>query len=141
MFLKKLNEKYPKKRAFITGAASGLGSAFAKLLASEHWELHLADMNLETLEAFSETLSGSKKYLYAFDVSDRQAYEKAAHSLDQHTSGIDLVINNAGIGDGELFENYEMDQWERMIQVNLLGVYYGCHYFISRLLEQKKGSL
>ncbi|WP_425390304.1 SDR family NAD(P)-dependent oxidoreductase [Ekhidna sp.] len=140
--LKKLNNKYPNKTAFITGAASGLGAAFARLLAENGWSLHLSDINIASLEELKIKLKGAKDvFTYELDVSDKLSYERTVEAIRKNTSQIDLVINNAGIGDGEFFQNYKSDLWERMIRINLMGVYYGCHYFVPWMIEQSNGTV
>lgn len=134
-----LNQKYPNKSAFITGAGSGLGAAFATLLAKNGWTLHLSDINNDSLEQLKSTLEGAPDvYLYSLDVGKKLDFEKVADELGKKDAKVDLLINNAGIGDAELFHDYKLDQWERMIRINLLGVYYGCHYLLP-LIEAQKG--
>ncbi|MEQ8627876.1 SDR family NAD(P)-dependent oxidoreductase [Ekhidna sp.] len=140
--LKVLNSKYPNKTAFITGAASGLGASFARLLAENGWSLHLSDINIASLEALKVTLKEAKEvHTYELDVSDKLSFERTVEAIRKSTSQIDVVINNAGIGDGEFFQNYKPDLWERMIRINLMGVYYGCHYFVPWMIEQSNGTI
>jgi short-subunit dehydrogenase len=138
--LKHLNEKYPNRTAFITGAGSGLGASFAKLLSENEWTLHLSDINLQALEEQVELLKEAKSiHLYQLDVSDKLGYEKTIEAIQKNANSIDLLINNAGIGDGDFFENYKLDAWERMMRINLMGVYYGTHHVLPLLLENEKG--
>ena len=139
MTLDQLNDQYPNKTAFITGAGSGLGLAFAGLLSQNGWTLHLSDINFESLAQTRESLGTSDVHLYELDVADLAAYQKVAEQVFQHQKPVDLVINNAGIGDGSLFHEYKPEDWERMIQINLMGTYYGCHVFVPHLKEQKRG--
>lgn len=140
MELTKLNSKYPNKCAFITGAGSGLGTAFAKLLAANHWTLHLSDINEATLAKTSELLAHhTTVYTYILDVSNRIQYEQVYQKVIGNSPRVDLVINNAGIGDGALFKDYTRENWEKMIDINLLGTFYGCHFFTPTLLAQKDG--
>ncbi|MEP1034834.1 SDR family NAD(P)-dependent oxidoreductase [Ekhidna sp.] len=139
--LKKLNKNYPNRTAFITGAGSGLGAAFAKLLAANRWTLHLVDINLDLLENIKPELSNAVDiHIYQLDVSNKMAFEKVGEKLKRITDGLDLLINNAGIGDAELFREYKVDHWERMIRINLLGTYYGTHYLLP-FIENQKGMI
>ncbi len=139
--MKELNAKYPNKTAFITGAGSGLGAAFATTLAKNGWSLHLSDINYGSLEDLKPTLTeASSIHLYQLDVGNKMEYGNVVDELQNKTSKIDLLINNAGIGDAELFQDYKLDQWERMIRINLLGVYYGS-YFLLPLIESQKGMI
>ena len=127
------------KHAFITGAGSGLGKEFAKQLATEGWELHLADLDLKTLEEVSNEMDQNSIHLYHLNVADKIQYEQVAQDVIKRAPSIHLVINNAGIGDGNFFHEYKMEDWEHMIHVNLMGTYYGCHFFVPKMLEQKSG--
>lgn len=135
--MKILNNRFSEKRAFITGAGSGLGAAFSNLLIDNDWRLYLTDINEDSLKPYEDKPNIKT---YVLDVSDKKAYETLAYEIKQETQGLDLVINNAGIGDGELFENYGLESWEKMIEVNLMGTYYGCHFMLP-FLQRSKGGL
>ena len=98
-------KKFPQKRAFVTGAASGLGKAFAILLAQEGWTIGVTDINEKPLEKVKNQIEalGGKAFSYVFDVSDKTAYQKVAEDFLSKNQGIDLLINNAGVGDGGNF--------------------------------------
>ena len=101
MMLNGLNEKLPGKKAFITGAGSGLGAAFTKVLAQNEWELYLADINIRSLEEVKASLPNKAKvHLFELNIADRLNFEKVSESIKSITNEMDLVINNAGIGDG-----------------------------------------
>ncbi len=138
-----LTQQHPARRAFITGAASGLGKAFCIELAQDGWTLGIADINAEALATAAkefETL-GAKTLYFQLDVSDREQYKMVADEFLKTTGGIDLLFNNAGVGDGGLFEEYSLDNWEWMTRVNQLSVVYGCHYFIPTFKSQKSGHI
>ncbi len=140
MNLKKLNTLYPNKVAFITGAGSGLGAAFAKILYQNNWTLHLSDINENTLKNVVQDLKTNENiFQYALDVSNKSQFESVVNEVYKNTESVDIVINNAGIGDGLLFKDYPIDKWEKMIEVNLMGTFYGCHFFTPHLLKQKRG--
>ncbi len=140
MKLEKLNTTYPNKCVFITGAGSGLGAAYAKVLAKNGWTLHLADINREALEQSSQALEGAiAVHLYTLNVSDIDEYSKIYAKVQEKAPQIDVLINNAGIGDGSLFKDYDAENWERMIKINLLGTFYGCHHFVPMMVQQKSG--
>ncbi len=135
MSMQKLNDRFPEKCAFITGSGSGLGASFARILMENNWKLFLSDIDSSSLDVYKDS---PNVHCYALDVSDRPAYENVVEQVSQATERMDVVINNAGIGDGELFGNYAMDQWEKMVNVNLLGTYYGSRLLLP-LLERGGG--
>jgi short-subunit dehydrogenase len=140
MNLKKLNILYPNKTAFITGAGSGLGAAFTKILSENNWTLHLSDINENALKDIVQDLGSNESiFQYVLNVSDKNQYENVVKEVYENTESVDVVINNAGIGDGLLFKDYPIEKWEKMIEVNLMGSYYGCHFFTPHLLKQKRG--
>ncbi len=138
-----LSRSHPAKRAFITGAASGLGKAFCIELAKDGWNLGMADINVKELETAATEISslGGKTWLYPLDVSDKEQYAKVAQAFLADAGGIDLLFNNAGVGDGGAFEEYGLENYEWMVGINQMGVVYGCHYFIPAMKKQRSGHI
>jgi len=138
-----LSKKYPLKRAFITGAGSGLGKAIALLLAKEGWTIGITDINPTPLEATKKEIeaAGGKAFNYVFDVSKRAQYETAATDFLANNGGIDLLINNAAVGDGGLFEEYSLDNWDWITGINQMSVIYGSHLFVPSMKKQRGGTI
>lgn len=138
-----LSAHFPAKRAFITGAASGFGKAICTELAKDNWLLGIADINREALDQAAEEFEvlGAKTLRFQLDVSDRNQYVQVAKDFLNFAGGIDLLFNNAGVGDGGAFEEYSLDNWEWMIRVNQLSVVYGCHLFIPAFKKQRSGHI
>ena len=138
-----LTHSHPQKRAFITGAASGLGKAFCFELAQDGWTLGIGDINEEQLAITAEEIKklGGQPIVYPLDVSNRGQYQEVANDFLQKVGGIDLLFNNAGVGDGGLFEEYSLDNWEWMTRVNQMSVVYGCHFFLPTFKKQKTGHI
>ncbi|WP_179862291.1 SDR family NAD(P)-dependent oxidoreductase [Longibacter salinarum] len=130
-----LTSRLTSHRAFITGAASGLGRAFCRHLARDGWTIGLADIDADGLaEAAREMQNlGAATHSVELDVTDATAFEAAANDFVEATGGIDLVINNAGLGAGGPFMDSTIDQWRSVIDVNLLGVVNGCKAFVPHL--------
>lgn len=138
-----LSKKFPSKRAFITGAASGLGKALAMLLAKDGWHIGITDIKPETLQKTATEIedAGGKTFQYVFDVSKKEAYQKAAADFLEKNKGIDLLINNAGVGDGGLFEEYQLENWDWITGINQMSVIYGSFFFVPTMKKQKGGHI
>jgi NADP-dependent 3-hydroxy acid dehydrogenase YdfG len=139
----KLSQNFPQKRAFITGAASGLGKALCLELAADGWTIGISDINMDQLAETKKEIEnlGGKAISFHLDVSDRKEYAKVAEDFLKHAGGIDLLINNAGVGDGGKFEEYSLDNWEWMVRINQFGVLHGCHIFIPTFKKQQHGHI
>ena len=139
----RLSDHYPQKRAFVTGAASGFGLALCKALAREGWTLGLADVNESGLEEAATLLRdlGGRPVSFILDVSDIDAFERTAASFIEQAGGVDVVINNAGIGSGGLLEETSLDDWNATISINLMGVVHGCLAFVPHLKRTGSGHL
>ncbi|MCX6206184.1 MAG: SDR family NAD(P)-dependent oxidoreductase [Bacteroidetes bacterium] len=138
-----LSKTYPEKRAFITGAASGLGRALSLELAQDGWTIGMSDINMEQLAAAASEVqaSGGKAMTFHLDVSDKVEYKSVADAFLEQAGGIDLLFNNAGVGDGGAFEEYALENYDWMTGINQLGVVYGCYYFIPTMKKQKSGHI
>ena len=139
----KLSKKYPSKRAFITGAGSGLGKELALQLAKDGWTIGITDLKREPIESVSAEIEklGGKAQLFVFDVSNREEFKTASLAFLNDNNGIDLVINNAGVGDGGPFTSYDLERWDWMIGINQMGVIYGSHNFLPDMHQAKSGHL
>lgn len=138
-----LSEKYPAKRAFVTGAGSGLGRALSLQLAGDGWTIGITDIHEKELKATAAAIhaKGGKSVLYIFDVSDKTAFEQALTDFEQKNNGIDLMVNNAGVGDGGLFDEYSLENWDWILGINLKGVIYGAHYAAAIMKKQQSGHI
>jgi NADP-dependent 3-hydroxy acid dehydrogenase YdfG len=138
-----LSNQYPKKRAFITGAASGLGKALCRELATDGWTIGICDINDSGLAITHNELErqGGKPFSYHLDVSNREQYQHVVQQFLNDVGGIDILVNNAGVGDGGNFEEYSLDNWEWMVRINQMSVVYGCHLFIPVFKKQASGHI
>lgn len=125
------------KIVFITGAASGIGAATARAFAAQGCELVLADLDETGLASteISVQQAGAKVHVMALDVTEESQYTQLAQQLCKTVGVPHIVINNAGIGAHGSFLNTPMDVVRRVIDINLYGVYNGCHAFLPMMLE------
>ena len=139
----KLSQLYPQKRAFITGGGGGLGRALSLNLAADGWTVGITDIKPEGLAESVQLIekAGGKALSYQFDVSKREEYKTAFNDFISKTAGIDLLINNAGVGDGGLFGEYGLDNWEWITGINQMAAIYGTHYAVPFMQKQKSGHI
>lgn len=139
----KLSQKHRNKRAFITGAGGGLGRAFCLALAKDGWTIGIADIKDEALAESKQLIevAGGKAHPYKFDVSKKDDYKIAFDDYISKTGGIDLLINNAGVGDGGLFGEYDLAHWDWITGINQMAAIYGSHYAVPLMKKQKSGHI
>ena len=136
-----LTQRFPQRRAFITGAGSGLGAAMARLLAADGWTIGAVDVREEPAQEIAAEIEGlgGKALPYSFDVTDRVAYKDAVAQFLNHAGGVDLVVNNAGVTSHGLIGESELEHWDWLLGINLTGVMNGCHFFAPTMRGQRSG--
>lgn len=138
-----IEQKFPQKRAFITGAASGLGLAICEHLARTGWKLLIADINADTLAQAEKQLQemGAETLSMVIDVTQYESLGKAAATVQAAWGGVDLVFNNAGIATAGTIEELTLEDWQRTIDIDLWSVIYGCKVFAPLLKQQGGGHI
>ncbi|WP_372739566.1 SDR family oxidoreductase [Neptunomonas sp.] len=130
------------KRAWITGASSGIGEATARRLANEGVTLVLSARREDrlTLLAGELRLMGVTVHVEPVDVSDRAGMAAVGEKLAA-IGGVDILINNAGTMPISPILAGRLDEWEQMIDVNIKGVLYAIHAVYSGMAERKNGHI
>lgn len=130
---------FTNKVALVTGAASGIGEAIAKDLASHGAKVVVADLNLEAAQRVAQEIndSGAQAAALEMDASSAEANKAAVEFAVETFGSLELAVNNAGIGGknapvGEM----DIDSWDQVIALNLSGVAYGNRYQIEQFLRQ-----
>ncbi|MFD3270044.1 3-ketoacyl-ACP reductase [Paenibacillus dendritiformis] len=132
------------KTALITGAGKGIGKALAVALAKEGTHLGLIARTQSDLEALKAELAGQydvKVAIAAADVGVQAEVERAVASIQEQLGAIHIVINNAGIASFGKLVDMPVQEWERIIQVNLMGTYYVTRAVLPGLIAQNEGSI
>jgi len=127
------------KVVVITGASSGLGEATARHLARHGAKLVLGARRLDRLQTLAKELALGDDGAVRTDVTVRA---EVAHLVDRAVARhgrIDVMINNAGLMPHSLLERLKVDDWERMIDVNIKGVLYGIAAALPHMRKQKSG--
>ncbi len=117
---------YANKTAVITGASSGIGAEFARVIAARGARVALVARRRERLEELAGeiTAKGGEASVHPCDVSQRAAVEATSRDIVHRWGGVDLLINNAGYGRHMLWRDQDVDDIERMTQTNYLGPVY-----------------
>lgn len=116
----------PAKAIFITGGASGIGRATARLFASRGWRVGLADIDEAGMAETAGQLQGGSATIHRLDVRDRAQWAEALAAFARETGGrLDLLFNNAGIALGGRLDQTRPDDIDRLVQINILGVING----------------
>jgi NAD(P)-dependent dehydrogenase (short-subunit alcohol dehydrogenase family) len=124
--------------AVVTGVGSGIGRATARLLAQLGAKVHCADLDAESAERVAHDIRTA--VAHRLDVRDAAAVEALAARVFDEDGAVDILHNNAGIGHAGEIEHITVEDWRRVIEVNLLGVAYGVAAFVPRMLGQGRGA-
>ncbi len=127
------------KRVLITGGASGIGAATVRRFLDEHANVVVLDNDVEALERIHQEQPRLTATILA-DVSDARSVERAFQELDRVCGGLDVLINNAGISiRHSSFVETDPDDWQRVIDVNLRGVFLVARQAARRMLAGQGG--
>lgn len=134
---------YPSKVILLTGASSGIGEATARWLASQGHRLIIGARRTDRLEALARSIrteGGNVDYL-ALDVTDLKAMQAFADFAIKTYGRIDVIINNAGVMPLSPLAALKVDEWNRMIDVNIRGVLNGIAAVLPTMQAQKSGQV
>jgi len=131
------------KVVVITGASSGLGEAAARLLSAEGAIVVLGARRVERIQSLADELNskGGKALAVPTDVTRREQVQKLVDTAVQRFGRIDVMINNAGLMPHSPLERLKVDEWERMVDVNIKGVLYGIAAALKYMKQQKYGHI
>jgi NAD(P)-dependent dehydrogenase (short-subunit alcohol dehydrogenase family) len=126
----------PGKTVLITGGARGIGAESARRLAAKGMKVALAGLEPEELAKVAADC-GPDAIWFETDVTDRDQLQAAVDGTIERLGGIDAVIANAGVGMGGPMRLMDPDAFERVIEINLLGVYRTVHACLPQIVERK----
>lgn len=129
-----MKKSQDQKCIFITGAASGIGLATARLFAERGWYVGCYDVNQAGLDSLEQELGSQNCTTRMLDVGDRADYTAALAEFSEDTGGkLDLLFNNAGIGGAGFFVEKSFEELMAVINVNFIGVINGISLAIDML--------
>lgn len=133
------------KVALVTGAAGGLGAEIAEVFAEYGAHVICSDLSLEKLEA---TVARLGKYAnnvmpITCDVANEQQVKEMFAKVNAQFGGVDILVNNAGIADRMPTMTHELstEDWDRVVSVNLSGLFYCSRAALGRMVERKSGKI
>jgi NADP-dependent 3-hydroxy acid dehydrogenase YdfG len=131
------------KVVVITGASSGMGEAAARHLSAQGATVVLGARRVKRLEALAGEITGAggKALAVATDVTNRRQVQRLVDAAVETYGRIDVLVNNAGIMPLSPLERLKVEEWDRMIDVNLRGMLYGIAAALPHMTAQKSGHI
>ena len=132
------------KVALISGAASGMGAATARLFGREGADMvFVADLldkeGAEVVDSINKA-GGKARYLH-LDVTDEAGWQAAIAEIERSAGGLDVLVNNAGISGSAEQDLYDTAAWNRLMNINATGVFLGMKHGIAAMKKRGKGSV
>jgi NAD(P)-dependent dehydrogenase (short-subunit alcohol dehydrogenase family) len=129
------------KVAIVTGAASGIGRSTAMLFAREGARLVLNDIDARGLEALMLRMPGERARTVAGNVADESIARQLAQESISAFGRIDILVNNAGVHFVKDITEMTVEEWDRLMDINLKSMFLCCKHVIPHMLKQNKGSI
>jgi NAD(P)-dependent dehydrogenase (short-subunit alcohol dehydrogenase family) len=129
------------KLVLVTGAGSGIGRETALLCARRGANLAICDIDeagLAATEAEARSL-GCEVLARSIDVADRAQMRALADAVHEHAAAVDVLVNNAGVGLGASFLETPLEDWDWIMQINVMGVVNGCRMFVPAMVDRGRG--
>lgn len=132
------------KKAFITGGAQGLGACFGRMLVAEGAIVALTDINLDAAQATAATINKAQEgsaIAIKHDVTSRNEWETALGEAADFMGGIDILINNAGIGTFGSIETESWEGWRRTHDIDVDSIFIGTQLAMPYLKKSQPASI
>jgi len=132
------------KMSFVTGAAQGLGEAIAYMLAKEGSKVVLADINYDKVVPVSERINNEfpeQAFPLKLDVTSEDQWKESLIKAEKLMGGINVLVNNAGIGGGTTIEDTDYETFQNVMKVDTDSVFLGCKYAIPIMKNYSPGSI
>ena len=127
------------KKILITGATGGIGGALVKKFVSLEASVLATGTNTERLDNLKKDFPNIN--ILKFDISDHKKIEEFIENVSSQLTGLDILINNAGINRDNISLRMREDEWKKVIDVNLGSTFLMCKYAIKKMLKNKYGKI
>jgi NAD(P)-dependent dehydrogenase (short-subunit alcohol dehydrogenase family) len=128
------------KVALITGAASGMGAATARMFAREGAKVVIADMLAHEGQLVADAIGAAARFV-ALDVTNEESWKTVVAETIRHFGKLDILVNNAGISGSAEQDLYSTDAWHRIMAVNATGVFLGIKHAVPAMVATGGGSI
>lgn len=136
-----LTDRLEGKTAIVTGAASGIGQACARLFVARGARVLAADIDADGVRALAAEL-GDSAHATTTDVTDRAAVEAMVDTARERFGGVDILVNSAGITRRNVRADADFEEaWDRVMAVNLKGTLLACHAAVDAMLAGDGGAI
>lgn len=132
-----------KNSIAITGAGSGFGAALAHRYASDGWNVAVTDIDEERArQTYSKFQGiGTDSFYMQLDITRQEHWQQLHQTVLKKWGGLHVLVNNAGVAAAGNVEDTSMEDWEWILDIDLMGVVRGCHQFTAMMKKQKAGHI
>ena len=130
---------FKDKKILITGATGGIGKALVKKFLSLDGNVLATGTKIEKLDALKKEFP--KINILKFDISDHSKIEEFIENVSSQLTGLDVLVNNAGINMDNLSLRMKDEEWKKVIDINLGSTFFLCKYGIKKMLKNKYGRI
>ncbi len=130
---------FKDKKILITGATGGIGKALVKKFLSLEGNVLATGTKIEKLDALKKEFP--KVNILKFDISEHSKIEEFIENVSSQLTGLDVLVNNAGINMDNLSLRMKDEEWKKVIDVNLGSTFFLCKYAIKKMLKNKYGRI
>ena len=130
---------FKDKKILITGATGGIGKALVKKFISLEGNVLATGTKIEKLDALKKEFP--KVNILKFDISNHSKIEEFIENVSSQLTGLDVLVNNAGINMDNLSIRMKDEEWKKVIDINLGSTFFLCKYAIKKMLKNKYGRI
>jgi len=131
--------------AIVTGGARGIGKKIAETFLSEGASVYIFDVNSEegekTIKEFRQTYNGSRAGFFKVDITDETGVEQTIAKIAEKEGKIDILVNNAGITRDNLILRMSLDDWKKVIDINLTGAFICSKHTVRYMIKNRNGKI